>query len=291
MSVVSRFSTFLENISLTEDQKAAGSSRRESVVKALNANYYGTSHPTDNSRYVGSWAKRTRMRPPRDVDVLFELPRSVYERYEARQGNRQSQLLQEVKSVLEKPFPNTDIKGDGPVVVAPFATYNVEIVPAFRLTSGQFWVCMTSGGGRYKAADYQAESDNILHSNSSSNGQTRDLVKMMKRLQAYCSVPLRSFWLELLSVSFLEQWEHRGKSKLYHDYMVRDFLDYALGRRSTYLYAPGTNEAMNIGDTWASKATTARDRAVKACNLEPTDAAAAGEEWQKIFGADIPKYA
>lgn len=96
MSVSRRFTIFLSNLKLTDTQKANGKARKEAVVKAMNAHYYGLTSESSHSLYVGSWAKRTRIRPPRDVDVLFALPASVHTRFEVRTGNRQSQLLQEV---------------------------------------------------------------------------------------------------------------------------------------------------------------------------------------------------
>lgn len=291
MSVSSRFDAFLSNISLTDAQKTAGAERRGSVIRALNSQYWGTSSETSNSKYVGSWGKYTRIRPPRDVDVLFQLPPSVYEKYQNRSGNKQSQLLQEVKGVLAAKFPNTDVRGDGPVVKVPFTSYNVEVVPAFLLTTEQYWVCMTNGGGQYKKADYDAEIKVVKDSNDLTKGNTRNLVRMMKCWQGYCNVPLKSFWIELIAVEFLAGWEHRDKSSTYYDWMVRDFLKHLEGKAYGNLYAPGTYEQMYLGNAWLTKATTARQRAEKACNNETNDPITAGEEWQKIFGADIPKYA
>lgn len=290
MSVSSRFETFLSSISLTDAQRTAGAGSRESVVRALNAHYWRVDSGTSSSRYVGSWAKLTRIRPPRDVDVIFNLPKSVYDKFEGRTGNKQSQLLQEVKGVLLTKFPYTDIRGDGPVVKVPFTAYNVELAPAFSLTGGGNWVCMTDSGGYYKKADYDAEFNLIKSSNDLTNGNTRNLIRMMKRWQGYCDVPLKSFWIELIAVEFLNNWEHRDKSKLYYDWMVRDFLKHLEGKANGNVYAPGTYETMYIGSAWLTKATTARQRAEKACSLETTDSNSAGDEWQKIFGADIPKY-
>jgi hypothetical protein len=113
---------------------------------------------------------------------------------------------------------------------------------------------------------------------------------MMKAWQAYCAVPIKSFHIELVAMDFLDQWEHHGKSKEYYDWMTRDFLSFLISRKNNYVFAPGTYELMGLGDAWESKANTALNRAKKACDLESTDAAAAGDEWQKIFGTDIPKY-
>jgi hypothetical protein len=291
LSVSKRFDTFLENIRLTDDQKINGASRRESVVRVLNNHYWGSNNGTSNSVYVGSWAKLTRIRPPRDVDVLFNLPKHVYDRFELRAGNKQSQLLQEVRAVLSKVYTTTTIRGDGPVVLVPFVSYNVEVIPAFSLNNGRHWVCMTDAGGRYKEADYSAESDLVSSSNRETSGNTRDLVRMMKRWQSNCSVPIKSFFIELIAIDFLRTWAYRGKSSVYYDWLVRDFLTFLVSRANTNVYAPGTGEIMNLGLGWKSKAETALARAQKACDFEAMESwAAAGDEWQKVFGTDIPKW-
>jgi len=288
MSVSDRFTTFLSNISLTVDQKTRGAERKDAVVKALNAHYWGSTSNTANSTYVGSWGKFTRMRPPRDVDVLFTLPASVYNRFQLRSGNKQSQLLQEVKNVLSNTFDRTAIRGDGPVVIVPFTAYSVEVIPAFSATAGGHLVCFTDGGGHYERADYAAEAASIKNSNDTTKN-TRDLVRMMKRWQGYCSVPIKSFYLELLAVEFLGSWAHRGKSATWYDYMVRDFLEFMIGKADGYLFAPGTYALLALGSGWKSKAESALARAKKACDYEPSYAGLAGDEWQKIFGTDIPR--
>jgi hypothetical protein len=290
MGVASRFSQLLENLKLTDTQKSNGAASRESAIWPLNYNYYNTVSGTTNSTFIGSWAKFTRVRPPRDVDVLFTLPYSVYERFEKRTGNKQSQLLQEVKNILAAQFQNTAIRGDGPVVLVPFSTYNVEIVPAFSLTNGRYWVCMTNNGGFYKEVDYSAEVS-AMSTSENNTKNTRDLVRIMKCWQSECYVPIKSFYLEILAIEFLNNWVHRGQSKSYYDWMVRDFLEFLVGKANGFVFAPGTYEIMPLGDAWKSKAESAHARAKKACDYEATNSDyLAGDEWQKIFGNFIPKY-
>src|SRR5690348_1150549 len=119
MTVSQRFERFLENIKLTPEQAEDGTTKHGGVRKCLNQYYYSSSSESTNSMLVGSWGKYTRVRPPRDIDVLFKLPFSVYQRYQAKYGNKQSQLLQEVKGVLEERYSSTRMRGDGQVVVIP----------------------------------------------------------------------------------------------------------------------------------------------------------------------------
>jgi len=288
MTVGEKFSTFLGNLALTSTQRDDGVTKHTGVRSCLNGHYYGTSSGYSNSILVGSLGKDTQIRPPRDIDVLFELPASVYERYQQRPGNKQSQLLQEVKGVLGATYPSTTMRADGQVVVVPFASYAVEVVPAFKLTSGQYWICDTSNGGRYKPTAPEAEVAHLRQSDGGTKGNTRDLIRMSKCWQGHCSVPLKSFWIELIAIDFINTWAHKGNSTVYYDWMVRDLFGYLKGRARGYVFAPGTAEMMYLGDVWLSRAETAHGRAEKACKLEASSDADAGIEWQKIFGTYIP---
>jgi len=290
MTVGTRFNQFLSAIMLTDDQRSDGQTKHIGVKQCLDSWYYNSAY-AGNGFLVGSWGKSTEIRPPRDIDIMFVLPESVYHRFEQRPGNKQSQLLQEVKAVLQRTYTNTVMSGDGQVVYVPFTSYAVEVAPAFLLRSGQYWICDTNNGGRYKTTDPNAEIKKVRDSNDSTDGNTRDLIRMMKRWQEHCSVPLKSFLIELLVIEFIGTWEYRGKGTVYYDWMVRDFF-YFLKNKSQWssVTVPGTFETIYLGDTgWQSRAETAYNRAAKACNHESENLPySAGEEWQKIFGTYIP---
>lgn len=287
--VAQRFEKFLSNITLTDQQIQDGTTKHQGIVSCLNRRYCNQTSSTDNAKLVGSWGKLTRIRPPRDIDVLFQLPYEVYTRFEQRPGNKQSQLLQEVKGVLVATYPNTDIRSDRHVVAVPFLSYAVEVVPAFKLTSGKYWVCDTNDGGNYKTFDPDAEKNHIEASNKSTGNKTRDLIRMLKCWQKYCDVPLKSFIIELLVIDFLKTWQYRDKGKVYYDWMVRDFFAQLKGLSTWgWVTVPGTNESLYLTGDWKTKAETAHLRAAKACGYESSSPSLAGIEWQKIFGTDIP---
>lgn len=293
--VIKRFQAFSTNLDLTPAQLSEGRKKFEGVVSCLNTAYFGTASTTDNAFFIGSWAKDTHIRPPRDVDLYFILPLSVYQRYEAYGGwiNKQSALLQEVKGKLLASFPRSDIKGDGPVVMAAFDSYNVEIVPAFRYDDKEvsYYVCDTKNGGSYKKTMPWHEVAEIKGADSRNNSNVRPLIRMLKCWQAYCSVPIKSFYLELLAVEFLDQWAYRLQSYYFYDWMCRDFFAWMTGKANSFLNAPGTFELLWLGDDWKSRAESAYGRAAKACDFERVnDMANAGTEWQKVFGLNIPKY-
>lgn len=287
--VRARFRQFHGNLLLTQDQIDDGVTKHCSIRRCLNRHYYESASETDNSFLIGSWAKGTRVRPPRDIDLYFILPVAVYHRFQGNTGNRQSALLQEVKRILEATYPTTAMRGDGQVVVVRFNTINVEVVPAFLLGNGRYWICDTHDGGRYKETDPWAEAAHVESVHSANNNNLRPVIMMLKAWQACCSVPIKSFQIELVAAEFLAQSPWRLYDHYYYDWIMRDFFAFLYHRANTFVHVPGTGEAVFLGDDWRSRTESAYHRAVKACDYERDDwILLAGQEWQKIFGNQIP---
>jgi len=290
IAVRQRFEQFHGQLALTPLQRHNGMTKRSGVVGCLNRHYYGLTSDTEHSFLIGSWGKDTAIRPPRDVDLYFLLPPHVYGRFQGHLWNRQSALLQEVKNVLSDTYPNTDMSGDGQVVLVRFETYNVEVVPAFELTNGRYWICNTRNGGSYKETNPWAEVSYIDAVDQANNRNLRPLIRMLKAWQGYCSVPIKSFQLELLAADFLGQSPWRLYDYFWFDWITRDFFAYLYHRANSFVMVPGTSETIDLGNEWQSRAETAYYRARKACEDEKINmVATAGEEWQKIFGLQIPR--
>jgi hypothetical protein len=290
VGVRQRFDQFHQKLQLSLLQMKDGLTKHTGVLSCLDQHYYGTASGENHGLLIGSWGKDTAIRPPRDVDTYFILPPEVYYRFEKRTGNRQSTLLQEIRSALMPTYPDTEMRADGQVVIVRFGTYAVEVVPAFLLTDGRYWICDTSDQGSYKVTDPNAEAGYIEQVDSACNRNLRPLIRMLKSWQATCTVPIKSFQLELVAAEFLAQspWRHYGY--FYFDWIVRDFFAYLCGKASTYIAISGTGEQNPLGNEWQSRAYTAWGRALKACELDKANwVDAAGEEWQKIFGSDLPR--
>lgn len=290
IAVRQRFEQFHRNLALTTLQQVDGLTKRNGVVSCLNRAYYGTYSDTANSFFVGSWGKDTAIRPPRDVDVYFLLPVAVYHRFQSHIWNRQSTLLQEVKNRLAITYHSADMRGDSQVVVVNFGSYSVEVVPAFLLQNGHYWICNTHDGGFYKETDPWTEVNYIEGVDKANNHNLRPLIRMLKAWQANCSVPIKSFQLELLAAAFLAQSPWRLKDFFWFDWIARDFFAYLYHQANSFVVVPGTFEPIHLGNEWQSCAATAYYRAERACEHEKINLVAdAGEEWQKIFGQQIPR--
>ena len=290
IAVRPRFTQFDSELSLTPRQQADGLTKAGGVVGCLNRRYYGSDSRTDHSFFIGSWGKNTAGRPPRDVDLYFVLPVEVYHRFQGHVWNRQSSLLQEVKSVLVETYPDTNMSGDGQIVLVQFGSYSVEVVPAFLLTTGSYWICDTNNGGRYKENNPSSEVNHIESVDQATNRNLRPLIRMSKAWQEHCSVPIKSFQLELIAAEFLAQSPWRLYDFFWFDWISRDFFLYLYWKANTCITVPGGTEVIYLGNDWHSRAQSAYWRAVKACDYErDNQVGEAGDEWQKIFGLQIPR--
>lgn len=286
MSVASRFDQFLSNIRLTSQQLEDARTKYDGVCKKLHDHYYSSEYTGVTKLLIGSYGKKTNIRPARDVDVIFKLPPDKYQT--DTNYNYQSYLLQEVRDILKEKYPASDIRGDGPVVVVNFSNdHFIEVVPAIELTSDKFYIPITTDGGYWKLDDPRSLFKFIDDSDASTNGNTRNLIRMIKRWQAVCSVPIKSLVIEIRAVLFLIDYEYKDKSSMYYDWMVRDYFKQLIEKAGNEYKLPGLTEKISYGDAWKSKAESAYARAVKACEYETDkNEELATEEWKKIFGED-----
>ncbi|MGU3452843.1 SMODS domain-containing nucleotidyltransferase [Methylobacterium fujisawaense] len=289
VAVRQRFRAFHEDLNLTREQLEDGIGKAVRVTQDLERAYNGRVSDQPPLLIVGSWGKRTQVRPSADIDIMVQFASAVLQRFEARTGNRQSQLLQEVKTFLLDAYPQTDMRGDGQVVMVQFNTITVEVIPVFDLPGGRYLMPDTNDGGQWKTVDPAAQIAMIEDIDTRTNGNTRALTKMMKMWKREKNVSLKSYVIELLVAEFMSTYQYAQQDYYYYDWFVRDFLRALVGRASSGLLIPGTGEWIWLGADWLPKAKAALAVAETACEWERLDYdVTAGQEWQTIFGARIP---
>ncbi len=285
-----RFQSCLGNLALTDNQIIDGRTKLGGIVSSLNRSYWDTTDAVENAFVVGSWGKDTAISPPTDIDLFFLPPVEVYERFNDRAGNVQSQLLQEVKSVLEATYRQTDMRGDGQVVVVGFNSVTVEVVPAFRVNGGGYYICDTHDGGRWKHVDTIGEINDLDTKDKSYFGNVRKLTKIIKQWNRYWDAQIKSFHIEQLVKEALANSNYGFRDEYWFDWLVRDVFTHMAVRAGGSFFMPGlVFENIEFGDAWRAKAEAARDIAILACVYEERDMeASAGLEWQKLLGTKIP---
>lgn len=179
MSISNAFQSFCEDIkidNLSEMETTAGE-----IAKKLNKHYYELEKDSSSHLYiVGSVGRGTAVKGSSDLDIIFDLPDSVYKKYNAYTSNGQSSLLQDVKDVLEERYPNSKMRGDGQVVVIAFTKYTVELVPAFKQLDNRFKYPDTHDGGSWKFTDPISEQNECSECDDSSNGIYFDFCHMVR---------------------------------------------------------------------------------------------------------------
>lgn len=274
MSIQKQFEKFYENIKLTPSQREDAKTKYVGVCKKLHDHYYPNVEYNGSTKLlIGSYGKQTHIRPARDVDVIFKMPPEKFEQYDDNQSNGHSQLLQDVKKMLEEKYPETPIHAFGKVVVVEFSDtkHNIELLPAWEGEDGTFTIPNSENGGFWEQWDPRSEIQEIQASDSRT-GRTRSLIRMVKKWSENCTAKLKSYQIESKVLDFFANDEFSDKE---YPVLVRDFFN--------YFYNTTSNEDLR------SHLNTALNRATKACEFEEKgDFEKAVEEWRKIFGDDFP---
>ena len=257
-----------DNHPIDKDTKSLISARYKRITKAVNSVFWGSSSETAHSRYVGSYGRGTAICTS-DLDVLMELPGSVYRQFSDRSGNGQSQLLQVVKSAIEDTYATTDISGDGQVVVVNFSDkMKVEILPAFQNLDwygnwdGTYMYPDTHMGGNWMSTNPLAEQKAMKEKNSEdeSNGLLFATCKHIRyvRSESFSSYHLSgilidSFVYDAIGVwHFLREGEQKSSgAETYEEYLLNYYekqYPYASLIAPT-LSAPGSGMKV-AGDDW-----------------------------------------
>jgi hypothetical protein len=176
---------------ISAEQRSAISRRYKRITRAINREFWETESETAHSFYVGSYGRGTAI-DTSDIDILVELSRDVYNRYDGHKGNGQSHLLQTVKNAILDTFPRSDVRGDGQVVIICFFDgIKFEILPAFKYIDIDFWGNWTETydypdsnmGGNWLSTNPKSEQEAMEKRNRDSNGLLYDTCKHMRQIR------------------------------------------------------------------------------------------------------------
>lgn len=269
------------------------SSRCRAITKRLNTDFRGTTSDTSHSFYVGSYGRNTAINGTSDVDLVFELPYSVYQQYDAYSANGQSALLQAVRDSIKTTYSVTNIGADGQVVQVPFADgLTFEVLPAFVNNDGSYTYPDSNGGGQWRVTNPKAEIEAIRTRNNACNHNLVPLCRMMRAWKAKWDVPIKGLLTDTLAYQFIDGWEHKDKS-YYYDFMCCDFLQFMSqqSKDQEYWRAPGSGQYVYGKGLFQHKATRCYNIALEAIEHElanPKREWSAKQKWREIFGTAFP---
>ena len=242
------------------DTRTTISVRYKTITRAINNEFWGSSSDTLHSLYVGSYGRGTAINTS-DIDVLLQLPRSEYLRYDTYKGNGQSRLLQAVKHAILSRYPRTEVRADGQVIQMFFSDgIKFEVLPAFSSTNWNgntvYEYPDTNMGGNWRSTSPKSEQDAMRKKNTITNGLLIDTCKHMRYIRDNCfssyhlsGIVIDSFvynaignwsWAEPASTSIAAIGEY--ESALYNNY-------WSFCRYTNVINAPGSNQPVDLSSS------------------------------------------
>jgi hypothetical protein len=114
---------------------------------------------------------------------------------------------------------------------------------------------------------------------------------MVRIWRDYCDVPMTGILIDTLAYQFIENYQYREKSFLYHDFMARDFFDYLArqDQKQVFWRAPGSGSYVYRKGVFEHKARSAYLRSVEAItHNDDGQHWSRRRKWREVFGPRYP---
>ena len=291
MSLETDFEIFIGNLeptNISEMEITVGE-----IAKKLNKNYYDLDSDKISHMYiVGSVGRGTAIKGVSDLDILFDLPVEVFKRFDAYKEKKQSSLLQEVKNVLKERYPNTDISGDGQVVVINFNKYTVELVPGFKQSDDKFKYPDTNNGGSWKYTDPLPEISESKKTAEDTDNNFKYIANMLRAWKNKQGFKFGGLLIDTITYKFLnEKTDYKNIGFDSYLDMTKALFEYikGLNKDQSYWYALGSNQQVYNCDNgkFITKAEKAYEK-MKDLTENSTDV---NKKLRQVFGTQFPKKA
>lgn len=281
------FERFRDNLSV---QNASDiSTSYAEITMRLNKDFWSQESDVYHRRQVGSYGRRTAINGISDLDMIFELPWSMYEKYKQYENNGPSQLLQAVRQSLLMRYPKTDIKGDGQVVVIKFTNFVVEVLPAFvDAECDGYRFGDANNGGSWKVCKPIQEMDAIDELNTLTNKNLKHVCKMLRAWKNTHGVSMGGLLIDTLAHNFfLQNSAYNDKSYASYENLFVSIFTYLGGLdHQDFWLAPGSGQRVYGKGKFQSKAKKASAKCQKAVDAESEIKKA--KLWREVFGRSFP---
>lgn len=258
MSLAEHFKDFCEDeLPISESEFNRWNDRLKEITKKLNKKYYPDNDfediEVDNSYVVGSVGRGTAIAKTSDFDCIFKLPHHVYEKFNSRSGNGQSELLQEVKDVIKERYPSTKIKGDGQVVSITFVSSpagTIELVPAFEQDDGNFKYPNTHSGGSWKTTKPTPEISECNRLSDETSGHFINFCRLLQKWKNKNGFVFKGLLIDTMVSNYLE--DEGVDSISYSDYeqLIPNLFKFLSeqDKERSYWFALGSNQKTENSD-------------------------------------------
>ncbi|MGJ1275005.1 SMODS domain-containing nucleotidyltransferase [Sphingobacterium siyangense] len=288
MDTAQIFRDFITNVTVQNQTNIE--TRFGAITKRLNSDFHDLTSDIENGIYVGSYGRDTAIQGISDLDLLFVLPDHLYQKYNRREGNVQSQLLQDVKASIAKTYSTSKVRGDGQVVVVEFTNDYIEVCPGFKESDGSFTYPDSNNGGKWKKTNPLPEAKTLKEFNEECNGNLIYLCRFTRAWKNKCGVKIGGLLIDTFAYNFFtENPGYKDCELQQFDLLVRDFFKYlsVVDTERRYWYAPGSNQHVyKKNSNFKSKAKKALKNVQEA--IDKRENATVYEIWRRVFGKAFP---
>lgn len=277
------FDGLLTNLQV--DNASIIAARRDEITKVLNQEFRDLDSSKDNQLMVGSYGRFTAIRGISDLDMLYVLPSSLWNKYKGEDGP--SNVLSRTRTAIQARYPTSSVKVDSPVVVVTFQNFMFEVQPVFEQEDGSFKYPHTKSKS-WKVTKPREEIAETRDYDSITNRNFRKLCKMARAWKNKHGVVMGGLLMDTLAYNFLQKnTDHHSATTATYDFMVRDFFKFLSEEADHDHYqALGSKQDVKVKKRFQGKAKTAYGLCLEAIDAEGQ--AGVNAKWKKVFGKPVP---
>ncbi len=291
MSVSINFNMFCEKLKVSAKKKSIISLRFKSICKKLNNDFWDIN--TDlGGIYVGCYGRETANDGIDKIEMIFEMPSHLREKYSKSQKNSQFLFLEDVRRSIATLYPNTSLVHDKfGINIIFFDGMSFNIAPVFYKNNDEHIYADPRKGGSWESKNFKKGKEEIRIGDTVTNHNLKRLCRMIKAWRRNCNVPIKEILIDTLAYEFLMSWDSRETSYSYYDVMCRDFFEFLMNQE------PSKKEWKAIGDflvipnelNFRYKAVMAHYKAESAITFAKNNENwLAVHKWKEVFGIDFP---
>lgn len=288
-----------------------------------NDEYFPEIYIKENNVQMGSFARRTKIRPLDDIDflVVFTADKSTYTenfnneciihvpetatklRRLTNDDNTLNsiKLLNKLKSSLQDvpQYAVADIKRNYEAITLKLTSYdwNFDIVPAFKTSPDSFqkaYYLIPDGKGKWKKTDPRLDAKRATEINQKRSGKVLRIIRLIKYWQTRHAVPsVGSYLLENILLNYYDMYEVPDNDQV----ALRDVFNhlsisiYSSCNDPKGIQGDLNTHSLETRQKFSQAASLAYLCAQNAIELVAEDEhEAAHAEWKTVFGGEFPDY-
>ena len=281
MTISQAFDTLLNNIKVENYEQI--SNRYKEITKKLNKTFRNTDSETDNSLQVGSYGRYTGIKGISDLDMLYIMPNSSWEKYK----DSPAKLLRDTKTALCERYPNTDITYDRLVVVVQFIGFKFEVQPVFEADIKDDLLTYKypdTACDSYRITMPKHEQKAMVDFRCAYGDKHRKLCKIIRAWKNHVGLNMGGLLIDTLTYNFLSKNIDCVKENF--DIIVCKFFQYLINLPDQKYYcALGSGQHVKVKKSFKSKAKKSLAITQKALVANEDEKL---KLWQDIFGKVFP---